>query len=307
MATLTHLPTGKSYFLSSTFLVGRSRTCALLLDSRKISSQHAVFHWRGEGWELRDLHSRNGTFLNQRRLEPGEAVRVSRGASIAFGDFAHSFAVAEDTPPQALARAEDGTVVHADGEGFLALPGTEQVAISISSHGGLWFLDNDDERMVRDGHVVHSGGKAWRLELPVVVEETLQPDQTTNRRIDEIGLRFTVSRSGEFVEVDVLHGSQVTRLRPRAHHHLLLALARRRLADETRAAAASLPACDRGWMNTKALRGVLHADAGNLNLDIHRARRQIEDEIGLMDARLLIERRRGAMIRIGATRLEILP
>ena len=269
MATLTDVSTGKSYFISSTFVVGRSRTCTLPLSSRQISSQHAVFHWRGEGWELRDLHSRNGTFVNQRRLAPGESVRVSRGASIAFGDLAHAFAVAEDTPPRALARAGDGELVHADDEGFLALPGP----VSISSHDGQWFLASDEERRVHDGDVLRAGGKSWRLELPVVVEETWQADQAAHARMDQLGLRFTVSADGKFVELDVLHGGVVTRLRQRAHHHLLLALARQRLADETRAASARLPAADRGWMSTKALLGVLEAGAGGLNLAIHRARR----------------------------------
>jgi hypothetical protein len=304
MATLTHVPTGKSYSLTSTFLVGRSSTCALPLDSIRISGAHAVFHWRGASWELRDLHSKNGTFVNQRRLEPGEAVAIAKGASIAFGDPTHSFALAEDTPPLALARAEDGTVVEADEEGFLVLPSPKQAEISISLHGGQWFVDTDDDRLVRDGDVLHAGGMDWVLELPAVVEQTLQVTEGASHRIDDIGLRFTVSRDGS-VDVDVLHGRQATRLRPRAHHHLLLALARRRLADEAAAASTHLPASDQGWMDIADLRVLLGASENSLNLDIHRARRQIGDEAGVLDGRLLIERRRGAKIRLGAVRLEL--
>ncbi|HWN69923.1 MAG TPA: FHA domain-containing protein [Haliangium sp.] len=306
MATLTHVSSGKSYFLTSTFLVGRGPTCALPLDSRKVSSAHAVFHWRGQLWELRDLHSKNGTFVNQRRLEPGEAVTIARGASIAFGDFAHAFALAEDAPPRAMARAEDGRLVLANDEGFLALPGPEQAEISISSHGGQWFVDTDDDRMVRHGDVLHAGGMDWRLDLPVAVEKTLQADERVGHRVDGIGLRFTVSRDGS-VDVDVLHGRQVTRLRPRAHHHLLLALARRRLTDQLGAAISHLPASDHGWMSHAELLVLLSASENSLNLDIHRARRQIGDEAGILDGRLLIERRRGGKIRLGASQLAILP
>lgn len=304
MATLTHVSTGKSYPLTSTFLVGRDPTCALPLDSRRISNPHAVFHWRGESWELRDLNSKNGTFVNQRRLAPGEAVAIARGASIAFGDSAHSFALAEDTPPRAMARAQDGTLVQADDEGFLALPSPEQAQISISSHGGQWFVDTEDDRMVRDGDVLHAGGVDWRLELPAVVEQTLQQDEGAGHRVDGIGLRFTVSGDGS-VNLDVLYGRQVTRLRPRTHHQVLLALARRRLADQ--AAVACLPAIDQGWMDIAELLGLLSASENSLNLDIHRARRQIGDEAGVVDGRLLIERRRGAKIRLGAARVELLP
>jgi hypothetical protein len=306
MATLKDVSTGKSYLLSPTFLVGRSRACTLELSSPKISSQHAVFHWRGEGWELRDLHSRNGTYVNQRRLAPGEAVRVCRGTSIAFGDPTQEFSVSEDEPPRALARAEDGAVVYADDEGFLALPGPEPIAISISSHDGQWFLDNDDERLVRDGDVLHAGGKPWRLELPVAVEETWQAEHGKHLRAGDIGLRFTVGGNGEFVEIDVLHGHEVTRLRSHAYHRLLLALARRRLADEASAATTRLPPSDRGWMSTKDSSSLSVSGERMLNLVIHRLRRQFGDEVGLIDARLLIERRWGGMIRIGVSRLEIL-
>jgi hypothetical protein len=306
MATLTHVSTGKSYSLTSTFLVGRGPRCALSLDSRRISGAHAVFHWRGECWELRDLHSRNGTFVNQRRLLPGEAVSLARGTRIAFGDMANSFALAEDAPPLALARAEDGMVVQADEEGFLILPSLKQAEISISLHGGQWFVATDDDRLVRDGDVLHAGGMDWVLELPAVVEQTLQITEGAGHRIDGVGLRFTVSRDGS-VDLDVLHGRQVTRLRPRAHHHLLLALARRRLADEAAAATTHAPASDRGWMDIADLRVLLGASENSLNLDIHRARRQIGDEAGVLDGRLLIERRRGAKIRLGAVRLELVP
>jgi pSer/pThr/pTyr-binding forkhead associated (FHA) protein len=306
MATLTHVSTGKSYSLTSTFLVGRSSTCALPLDSIKISGAHAVFHWRGECWELRDLHSRNGTFVNQRRLLPGEAVPITRGASIAFGDSAHAFALAEDTPPRAMARAEDGTLVQADDEGFLALPSPEQAEISISSHGGQWFVDTDGDRMVSDGDVLHAGGMVWHLELPTVVEQTLQIGEGAGHRIDGIGLRFTVSRDGR-LDVDVLHGRQTTRLRERSFHQLLLALARQRLADQAAATTTHVPESDHGWMDHEELRALLGASENRLNLDVHRLRRQIGDEAGVLDGRLLIERRRGGNIRVGATRLEILP
>lgn len=305
MATLTDVSTGKSYALRPTFLVGR-RDCTLSIDSPTVSNPHAVFQWRGECWELRDLSSTNGTFVNQRRLQPGQAVAIGKGASIAFGDFAHAFALAEDTPPRALAVTEDGMVVQADDEGRLVLPGPERTEISISSHGGQWFVDTDDDRVVRHGAVLRAGGVEWRLELPMVVEQTLQPGAGGGRRVDGIGLRFTANRDGS-VDVDVLHGRHVTRLRQRTHHRLLLALARRRVADQLGAPTTGLPPGDHGWMTIAELLGMLSASESSLNLDIHRARRQIGDEVGLMDARLLIERRRGAKLRLGATRLEILP
>lgn len=306
MAKLTDVTTGKAHILGSTFLVGRSSSCALPLDSRKISSAHAVFHWRGAGWELRDLHSKNGTFVNQVRLQPGETIAIAKGVSIAFGDLAHSFVLSDDGPPRARAHAEDGACVEADDEGFLALPSPEQAQISISQHGGQWFVGSDDDRMVRDGDVVRAGGMDWRLELPAVVEQTLQTGDGAGRRLDDIGLRFTVGRDGN-VDLDVVSGKQVTRLRQRAHQHLLLALARRQLADRTSDQTSGLPASEHGWTDIAELLALLNATENALNLDIHRARRQLAEEVGLLDARLLIERRRGSKIRLAVSRVEILP
>jgi hypothetical protein len=60
-------------------------------------------------------------------------------------------------------------------------------------------------------------------------------------------------------------------------------------------------------MDVRELRAILHATQNNLALDIFRARRQLGEEAGILDSRLLIERRRGAQIRLNVPRIEILP
>jgi hypothetical protein len=279
------------------------------LSDRRVSTEHASFHWRGEGWELRDLSSKNGTFVNQRRLERGEAVWVFQGSQIAFGSMELLFSLATDTPPRALAHGEDGTIVRADDEGLLALPSAEQAEVWVSEDAGRWFIESDDgpHRAVQDGALLHAGARAWRLELPLVLEKTLKPEEARSQHMNEMGLRFTVALNNDFVGVDVLYGRYVIRLRPRAHHHLLLALARKRQADQVVAAATGMPASEHGWMDVGELRTILHATQNNLALDIFRARRQLAEEAGILDARLLIERRRGAQIRLNVARVEILP
>lgn len=311
MATLTNLATGKEHTLTSTFLVGRGPAPAfsMPLYDRRVSNPHASFHWRGEGWELRDLCSLNGTFVNQRRLDPGEAVWVLQGSQIAFGTMELLFTLAADTPPRALAHGEDGTILCADDEGLLALPSAEQPELWVSEYAGRWFIESEDgpHRTVQDGALLQAGARAWRLELPVVLEKTLKPEEARSQHVNEIGLRFTVAPNDDFVEVDVLYGRHVIRLRQRAHHRLLLALARKRQADHVTAAATGKPASEHGWMDVRELRALLQATQNNLALDIFRARRQLGEEAGLLDARLLIERRRGAQIRLNLARIEILP
>ncbi len=54
--------------------LGRSRQCDVVVDDPNVSRQHAEVRPRGNGWELIDLGSTNGSVLNGRRLERPEAL-----------------------------------------------------------------------------------------------------------------------------------------------------------------------------------------------------------------------------------------
>lgn len=61
--------------------LGRSPECDIVLEDPGISREHAELVSVGEGWEVRDLGSRNGTFVNdeqvdRRSLGPGDVVRL---------------------------------------------------------------------------------------------------------------------------------------------------------------------------------------------------------------------------------------
>lgn len=65
------------------FLVGRSAECDLNLSARSVSRQHAELYATTDGLFTRDLGSKNGTWLNRRRLVREEKIRP--GDVIAFG------------------------------------------------------------------------------------------------------------------------------------------------------------------------------------------------------------------------------
>jgi phosphoserine phosphatase RsbU/P len=56
-------------------VIGRSRTCDLSIQDRFLSRRHARLYRDGDTWLIEDLGSRNGTFVNGRRIERPEAVR----------------------------------------------------------------------------------------------------------------------------------------------------------------------------------------------------------------------------------------
>ena len=88
---------------SGTCLVGRRPPADLLLLNASVSREHAELTRAGE-WQLRDLGSRNGTFLGGQRVA-GRAALVDR-AVVRFGDVSLLFL----DRPLVLARPDLGSI-----------------------------------------------------------------------------------------------------------------------------------------------------------------------------------------------------
>jgi hypothetical protein len=66
---------------SERFLIGRGRHCDLVIDSSKVSREHAAIVREGDGWLIEDLDSANGTWhrrarIDRRRIEDGDEYFV---------------------------------------------------------------------------------------------------------------------------------------------------------------------------------------------------------------------------------------
>lgn len=70
---------------SGTWVVGRSRECGLDLRDPSLSRRHALLHF-GDGLEIEDLGSTNGTRVQGQRLVPGQRTVVGSHTTIEFGD-----------------------------------------------------------------------------------------------------------------------------------------------------------------------------------------------------------------------------
>jgi DNA-binding NtrC family response regulator len=64
--------------------VGRALTCALVLDHPSVSREHARLEKRGAALWISDLGSRNGCFVNRRRIQGSSEVRA--GDILRLGD-----------------------------------------------------------------------------------------------------------------------------------------------------------------------------------------------------------------------------
>ncbi len=288
---------GRSFFLLARTLVGRSPTATIILEEHYASSEHASIGWSGTRWEIRDLGSKNGTFVDGKAVRPGQAATLSPGSTIGFGEMSGwTLADASGAGPAATDVAS-GEVV-AGGAEILALPSeaTPERTIFRSDVAGRWNMEHDGETaVVVDGQTVEAGGRTFRLALPS--DGTGTPTVETSFAIPNVTVRFDVSQNEEDVDVSLSFRTEVVPLERREHHYLLLTLARARRED------AELEEAKRGWRTNDELHKMLRMDVAHLNVQIHRARKQLE-AVGLEGAASIVEVRRGAK-RWGTSRFTI--
>ncbi len=292
---------GDAIPLASRVLVGRAATATLQLDDKRVSGEHAVLTWSGRGWSLRDLGSRNGTFVGQRRLEAGETHVLTPGDRLGFGAPDERWLLHEAGAPGPIARALDGDEVLHAFEGILALPAADAPEVVVYADArGQWTLERGDEgRAAADGELVEAGGRPWRLVLPAAVDGTATVD--IGPVLDTVTLRFAVSMDEEHVQITVVHQGRLVPLEPREHAYALLTLARQRIEDR------ELPLAEQGWVDRDQLLKWLQVDANGLNVAIYRARNQLA-AAGVDGAAGIVEVRRGQRrLGIEPARIEVGP
>jgi hypothetical protein len=300
MATLRQISNQRKIPVPRSLLVGRGPACGLRVDERHVSTEHASLRWHDGHWEVRDLGSRNGTFVDGKRLAPGEVGVLAVGAEIGFGSAVAEFVFDSDVAPSVVAESlTDGVVAVAQGD-LLPLPSEAQPdALVCISAQGRWVLEENEgeQRPLHDGDVVTVAGKPWRIHLPGDDEGTAALD--LGPRLDAVTLRFEVSRDEEFVQITVVHRGKETTLEAREHGYLLLTLARARLDDQAE------PLAEQGWVDRPRLLKMLGIEGNALNVGIYRARNQLA-EAGIDNAASIVEVRRGQRrLGIEPERLEI--
>ncbi|MBV9949985.1 MAG: FHA domain-containing protein [Myxococcales bacterium] len=300
---ITELGTGATRLLEPELLVGRSPRCALRLGVAFVSAEHALVRWTGRCWELRDLFSRNGTFLDGVRLRPGQDYALRRGSRIAFGKaLEHQWELVDPSPPCVMAVPLDGAEpVLVEGP-FLVLPSHDQPRVTIyRGREGGWLVEYPDESTspVTNQQIIEVEGRFWRFCAPA--GPGLLETADLELEVEHLELSFSVSRRDGRVGLHVACGGRAFDLGAREEHALLLALARRRLAD----AAGAIPEPASGWTYGEDLADPDGAAAARLDRDVFRVRKQFA-ELGVSDAVGIVQRRpRTRQYRIGSAMLSI--
>jgi hypothetical protein len=304
MASLRELSTGRTFLLEPEHLIGRASSSALHIDRRYVSAQHALFRWAGQRWELKDLGSRNGTFLNGERLKPAEEVTVRRGSRIAFGKEEQSWELVDDSAPSVMVvPVGGGDPVVLEGD-LLALPSSEDPRVTIYRSEGSWLLERTDESTtpITNLQTFEVEGRVWRFCcVEGTTKTTLADSSSLGLEVKFLQLTFSVSANEEHVHLQMSCGGKTLDMSCRNHNYLLLTLARRRLED----AAAGHPETACGWVYQDDYAHDPMMASPQLNIDVFRIRRQFE-AAGVPDAAHIIERRpRTRQLRIGTGRLTV--
>lgn len=314
MATLESMKEpDHSLVMAKSEIIGRSASSTIIVPDRRVSSVHTCVEWQSSGWIVRDLGSRNGTFVDATRLRPGEDVPLVSGAVLRVADAA-SWRLVDDGPPTAMAvpivsdakplRAGplNGAVLRGDPllaeAGLLAIPSDSDVpeVTIFRTTTGTWLAEYIDEQFqIVDGDTVYINGTNYRVHLPGAIATTVSSEQASTSAI-ALRWHFAVSRDEEHASLTVCSPKQTWEIPSRAWLYTVLTLARQRVRDQR---ATDLPIAAHGWIHQDKLATMLGHTVNHLHTDIYRARRALSKH-GIENVATMVERRPGSkLLRFG--------
>ena len=298
MGILKNCKTKETIYLKSHHIFGRNREKAdTALPHRDISQIHASVRWNGWQWLLTDF-SRNGTWIDGERIVSGEKIELKQGSTIRFSSLGDSdWVLIDPSPPANVLVPEEGAVIILDR--FHGLPNEAEPDISIYvSPQGDWVYENENGvHPLKNGDVIDHRQGGWRFFCAEPVDMTI-----SRKMAKTIEFLFHVSTDEEHVFLKARVDKAIIDLGERAHHYMLLTLARQRLKD----ALTGVDTDTQGWIETYRLAHMLGLDQRHLNIQIYRSRKQIDDAFSdLQNSPHVIERRSGGL-RFGHSGFQIM-
>ncbi len=307
MARLRQRGALSSHELSAETIVGRAPSATIRVHQSYVSSHHATLRWTERRcWELKDLQSKNGTYVNRERIAPGEKIKLKLGDEIGFGSLGEAFVLEDVAPPRAMLLAVERTAepIFLD-QALIGLPSLDQPDITVFQvASGQWQIDSGDQSgPLEDGDLIRVGPHSWRCCLPTPTDDTDVIDRFPSLfALSDLDLQLNVSRDEEQIELALNASGRAMSLGVKACYYLLLTLGRCRLRRDLPPAA---EVNEDGWISVGSLLDLLRVTEQRLNVDIFRIRQELRTA-GVVDAAAIIERQPPRrLLRLGTNRIEI--
>lgn len=275
------------------------------LQDSAISRIHFLLEYNASDWYLMD-YSSNGTWVNGVRITKGVQTLVNQGDIITVGgklgaEFQFTDAGA---PVDILCRrnnAESPIIQTLQLQATNHLPNQQHCEMSITRANDNWVLEHKHkQRSLHDGDWITIEKQNWQVVLTDVPDCTMKV-QDDGIQLSEIQLQLHTSLDEETTSAKMVSHVSEVNLKTRSHHYLLLLLARQRIAD----ASNNIDITECGWVYMEHLIEMLGIPETLINIQIYRARKQLELALnGDIDGKDLIERRSGK-IRIGLSQFAI--
>jgi pSer/pThr/pTyr-binding forkhead associated (FHA) protein len=76
---------GRKITLTSKIIIGRSSRCDVVIDDMLVSREHAEIQQIKTAFFIKDLESRNGTFVNDKKVPKGKYLKLTKNDTIRLG------------------------------------------------------------------------------------------------------------------------------------------------------------------------------------------------------------------------------
>jgi pSer/pThr/pTyr-binding forkhead associated (FHA) protein len=297
-------------------IFGRDLRCSSVLKGNAVSRFHARISWNGENWCLRDLGSRNGTYLNGRLLLSEGVSYLTPGDVILFGDFEEEFLFSEKSPPESclVSVDHDGSEVKVSLTHLLPLPSIERpVATIFAGKLGDFYLETEFGEILPLQHAVPFSveNKTYTPFFENPPDESPQTDTSEMTGSDSAYNTFIeilVSPDEESAEVRFHKGNEVFSLNHKAHFYLLAYLGRKRI-EETKAIQNTLSKNkddDNGWVDCELICKELMMNRDHLGQQVFRIRQEFKPIDSLIAEKIIDRDLRGKMrIGLSASKIQI--
>ncbi|MBQ4849528.1 FHA domain-containing protein [Pseudoalteromonas sp. MMG012] len=287
-------------YLSKYHLIGRKEDAVNThINHPNVSRIHMLIEWSDNSWHVKDM-SRNGVWLNNKQLDVDLEYPLSIGDTIslnATADF--TFTVTNlDKPLDALVPDTKQTVHHnqlpkaifLDELNLLPNETAPEIVLSYNTEEKRWVCENAEDMTshpVSEGEKIYFANTQWKL-VTGSDENDIATVALNQQEEVELKYIFRISQDEEHTGLKVKHNKTMIDMDVRCHHYLTALLARYK-TDMLKQEA------DDGWVSIKKLSKDLGLSECHINIQIHRARKQLIEQfkrIGLV-APSLIERRTG--------------